>query len=215
MCFHRLLSIWSDHRVVGSNMLIGFTGNKGAGKDTVGEYLVNNNFQRVAFADPMKLAVANLFDITVEEVDNFKENDGNTIDLVEVALSVVPAHPGKLQYDYTFTWREFLQRFGTDMARNTFGHDFWVDQWQATAEPLIRAGMNVVVTDVRFENEAQRIQSFEGYIIQISRPGYESDGHESEMGLDSKYVDAMISNEGTKSELYETLEAFLDGALTG
>src|SRR4051812_5088987 len=54
-------------------MIIGLTGSKGSGKDTIAAYLIKEyRFERRAFADPMKKSVAALFDIPPWEVDNFK-----------------------------------------------------------------------------------------------------------------------------------------------
>lgn len=188
-------------------MLIGLTGLKGVGKDTVGAYLVaNHKFQRVAFADPLKIAVANLFDLDIERVDGLKTD--SEIPLAEVILQV-----GTTEWSYS--WREFLQRFGTEMGRNTFGYDFWVDQWQATAEPLLMSGMDVVVTDCRFENEAQRIGSFNGYIVQIDRPGHWPDGHASEVALDDKYIDTVLLNDGSQYQFNHHIEELMEDIISG
>lgn len=185
-------------------MIIGLTGKKGSGKDTIGLYLTTNHrFQRVAFADPLKFAVANLFDIPVERVDHLKD------DYTEVILQV-----GRTT-DYTYSWREFLQRFGTEMGRNTFGYDFWVDQWQETVEPLLDEDIDIVVTDVRFNNEAERIKGFDGYIAEVQRPGHEPDGHVSEAGIDWDYIDCAILNDGSKSQLNRDIEQLLEDIISG
>src|SRR5262249_7886745 len=103
-------------------MIIGLTGNKGVGKDTAGAFLVQHcGFERAAFADKLKEAVAALFDFPLEWVDEFKDNHGKSLDAVEVIVD----NKGLMQY--SFGWREFLQRFGTEMGRNIFGEWFWVD----------------------------------------------------------------------------------------
>src|SRR5262245_15915297 len=105
-------------------MLIGLTGRKQVGKDTIASYLIEKyEFEKHAFADPLKLAVTNLFHISPEIVDELKLEDS-----IGTKGHVILEIDGIVEYDYS--WREFLQRFGTEMGRETFGEDFWVDMWQ-------------------------------------------------------------------------------------
>ena len=178
--------------------LIGFTGVKGSGKDTAGGFLVENEgFKRAGFADKLKEAVANLFDTDLENVTKWKyrepadvERDIKHLDFVEVHIDVGG------DVEYTYTWREFLQRFGTEMGRNTFGEDFWVNL-ALPDFPLV----NTVFTDVRFDNEAGRILKLGGRVFEIIRPGFESDGHESEEPIDRDLIDGTIINNGSLAVL--------------
>jgi hypothetical protein len=183
-------------------MIIGFTGVKGSGKDTCGQFLVETyEFTRVAFADRLKEAVAILFDISVENVDDYKDDAGGTLPRVQVILDIaskVTLHPS---IEYVYSWREFLQRFGTEMGRNTFGKNFWIDQWENYLYQNSIRDDNIVVTDVRFQNEVERIQTMGGTIVEVTRPGYEPDGHESEHPLPRMLIDSQIENNGTIDDL--------------
>jgi hypothetical protein len=192
-------------------MIIGLTGKKECGKDTVGRHLVHKHgFERVSFAYKLKQAVAALFDLEgVDDVDELKNNYGNSLDLVEVHLDIV-SHPQKGHYTKSFTWREFLQRFGTEMGRNTFGKDFWVDQALPMAYGMEFSDKNIVVTDVRFENEALRIVDLGGRIIEIRRPTEHIDPHESEAGLPADMAEYVISNDSTLESLYKDVDAVLE-----
>lgn len=191
-------------------MLIGLTGCKGVGKNTAANFL--EGYTQLAFADKLKEAVANLFGITPEVVDEFKEISlKDNLPVVEVALQ---------QYNTTewhYSWREFLQRFGTEMGRNTFGQNFWVDlllplpQVLADAEDIV----NTVVTDVRFPNEAVRIKLLGGAIIEILRPGHEPDGHASEKPLPSDLVDIRLNNNGTLDDLRNRIQAAITALESG
>lgn len=172
--------------------LIGFTGCKGVGKDTAGQFLVHEGFKQIGFADKLKEAVANLFDIDIKDVDEFKLNrtivgniTSDTIPAVEVILDI----EGHTQY--SLSWREFLQRFGIEMGRNTFGYDFWLN----LALPDFPV-VDTVITDVRFDNEAARIMRFGGSVYEITRPGHEPDGHVSEEGIDRDLIMGTITNDG-------------------
>jgi hypothetical protein len=182
-------------------MLIGLSGCKGVGKDTVGRILVQEHgFTRIAFADKLKQAVANLFDISIEQVDEWKNHPGADYN-VEVMIHYPPDH------EYAFTWRLFLQRFGTEMGRNTFGRHFWVDQWKRAYD---EAEGDIVVTDVRFVNEVMEITIYEADIVEITRPGHEPDGHESEEPLPSKLIDYTIDNSGSLDDLRTAVGVMLD-----
>jgi len=174
-------------------VIIGFTGVKQSGKDTAASFLVDElGFERHGFADKLKEAVANLFGISIEEVDEFKAIGVDNIAIVEVFLT-----QRNRQTDWVFPWREFLQRFGTEMGRNTFGQNFWVSLLLPKDVKPVR---NIVISDVRFDNEAMRIISLGGKVFEIVRPKYEPDGHASEEPISRSFVDAQIINDGTLEE---------------
>ena len=195
-------------------MIVGITGKRLSGKDTAGKYLVEKyGFTRIGNADKMKDGVAALWGITREEVDEFKDNRGGSLDRVEVHLDV----GGTIRY--TYGWVEFLQRFGTEMGRDTWGKDTWVNMafplpsLMDELEIAIHGIENIVVTDLRFENEAQRILDLGGTIIQLLRPSVidsENDSHESEAGLPPDLIEYVIENTSTLDDLYKDLDAILE-----
>lgn len=192
-------------------MLVGFHGCKGVGKDTAADFLVaRHNFVKLPFAGPLKQAVANLFGISLAQVDKYKDNDGNSIDLVSVILEICGSD-GKRMSQYDFSWREFLQRFGTEMGRQTFGQNFWVERWHESFLKHRAVAQSVVVTDVRFPNEAAAIRQLGGMVIQIKREGHEPDGHASEIPLPPSWINQTIYNDGT----FEDLRAEVLGCVFG
>ena len=177
-------------------MIIGLTGNIGSGKDTVADFLVENyGYTKVGFSDVMYDAVCALWGITKEEALAWKgyasvyakDDNGNQL---------------------MHTWREHLQRFGTEMGREVFGPDFWVDQFNQKYLDLWDEeldSLRLVVRDVRFNNEAENIVDFGGDIWHIIRPGYEGDEHISESGINQSYIRGDIGNDGTVDELHTLL----------
>jgi len=195
-------------------MLIGIAGCKGVGKDTAAQWLIDEQgYTRLAFADKLKEAVCNLFDIDVAIYNTLKGDDrvADTVGHVILELS------GTTEYDYS--WREFIQRFGTEMGRNTFGQNFWIQQWSDsyTAMWVMQPdeAQKVVVTDVRFENEAKTIKMAGGYIIEITRPGYKPDGHPSEEPIPSILVDATVRNESNLEDFRTRFLATVEGLTMG
>lgn len=164
-------------------MLIGLLGRKRCGKDTVASFLNQEyGFQRLAFADPMK-AIIRAIDPYVNEF-GARLSD---IDLEEDALK--KAYP---------EYRRLLQRLGTEAVRENISQTFWIDLLLRKAADYD----NVVVSDVRFPDEAQAIRNAKGQIWKIERPGtFFEDSHASEAQVDLISYDRLIINDGTLSDL--------------
>lgn len=193
-------------------MIIGLTGKRLAGKDTVANYLVEKyGYEHVSYGKKMKEAIAALFNITVEEVEDYKDDRSfSVLDRVEVHLEV-----GGI-FTKAFGWVEFLQRFGTEMGRNVLGEDLWLNYCFPDPEQYHHASdlyrdEKLVVKDVRFENEAKRILDLGGKIIEIRREWIDekNDAHVSEAGLPSHYSEYVIANTDTIESLYKDVDAIL------
>ena len=176
-------------------MLIGLNGFKQSGKSTVAAYLTEKyHFEELAFANSLKDSVAALFDITRTDVERYKDMGAD----VTLAGKIIP-------------FRTFLQRFGTEMARDTWDQDFWVDRILPNTLPQRwHADKLVVISDVRFHNELRRIRQFGGYTIRIERSGIDSDKHGSEIKPNANYIDYTINNDGTLTGLYAQAEAIIE-----
>ena len=180
-------------------MIIGLCGLKGSGKDTVAAHLVKSyGYERRAFADPLKKSVANLFNIPFKDIDIYK-NDLN----IEVILTGYGE-------SMTFTFREFLQRYGTEAHRDVpeMGTDFWVDLTLPVRGYY--ENRDLVVTDVRFKSEAKRIRHLDGVIVEVNRPGLDSqDQHRSEQEFKELAIDYTIFNNGSIDDLGTGVELMM------
>ncbi len=149
--------------------LIGLSGKKRAGKDTVAAHLVANyGYTRYAFADIMRTAALALDPIipqhdgmpeTVRLSNFFDDAAAPTVEEWEIAK----ANPEV---------RRLLQRLGTEVGRDLFGEDFWVEQTfdAIDADNTLGADARVVITDVRFPNEAASIHRNGGIVVRVHRP---------------------------------------------
>ena len=182
-------------------MILGLSGAKGSGKDTVAAYLVKEHgFERKAFADPLKKSVAALFDIPFSMVDQFKNME-------DVRVVVEDRHvPSKHYTDMDF--RTFLQRYGTESHRDVFGESFWLDYTLPVQG--FYPGREIVVSDVRFPNEVDRIHTLGGWVVMIHRVSAyaEKDQHRSEL-LELKH-DFEIYNDSTLNELFVRTDEILE-----
>jgi len=186
-------------------MIVGLSGQKRSGKDTIAAYLVKeHNFERKAFADPLKRSVAALFDIPFSEVDKLKLDP-------QVEVIIRKWKDGNIFEDYVrMNKRTFLQRYGTEAHRDVFGQDFWLDHTLPVQG--FYPGRAIVVTDVRFTNEAARIRELGGIVVRVSRNNSsaapsDQDQHRSEV-IDFDW-DYLIENDGTFGDLYSHIEDML------
>ena len=178
-------------------LLIGLHGKAGSGKDSLGKLLTLtlDKSVRTAFADPVKTAAGVIFDVHQET-----------------------AHSPEFKEWYSSYWgltgRQMLQLLGTEAIRGTFGPDFWVKRWRLVAERFLYSGYSVIVTDVRFENEALAIRELGGTIVHVIRPNWQAlDGsegaHASEAGIQMQLWDYAVTNDGTLEDLGHKAEMLL------
>ena len=110
-----------------------------------------------------------------------------------------------------YTIRQLLQKFGTEVGRN-ISPNLWVD---ALMNDYIKAKLDGyeedwIVTDVRFENEAEAIRENGGILIRLNRNTGFNDQHSSETALDNyKNFDLVIDNNGTIDELIDKVYNFM------
>lgn len=177
-------------------MLIGLMGRKRAGKDTFAAALVNDfQFTKLAFADVMKSALL--------EFDPVVTLHGLTVsDYVDqLGWEVAKERPGV---------RRALQDFGS-AVRNNVGANVWVDPVRREVTRLQDRGRDVVVSDVRYLNEAHMIRDMGGVLVSIVRPGVTHvDAHPSEADIPFHLSHITILNDGTESDLTERAQLLLD-----
>jgi hypothetical protein len=141
-------------------VIVGFIGQIGAGKDTAADFLVNNHgFRRDSFASTLKDAIAHIFGwdrILLE---------GRTKESREWRDQVDTWWANRLNMPM-LTPRFVLQYWGTEVCRTGFHDDIWI----ASLENKLRKTTdNVVISDVRFQNEIAAIHRAGGIVIRIKR----------------------------------------------
>jgi dephospho-CoA kinase len=166
-------------------MLIGIVGKAGAGKDSIANHLIANyEFTRKAFADPLKEIVQRLFHMSDEQLWGDRKED--------------------IDSRYGLTPRFLLQYLGTDVLRQLYPNvwcDLLVRDYNCSFD---QAGnrLNVVVSDVRFLNEAEAIRTGGGHVWRVvclnnpkdTKLGGSHD-HPSEMEQDQIEVDHTFTAE--------------------
>lgn len=184
-------------------MLIGLAGLARSGKDTAAEVLARElELYRHAFADPIKRMLEQVFG------DNFVAGNRERIEPISGV-----------------SYRKLMQTLGTEWGRN-IQPDLWTrvakakwvwvkDQARISENlggPDLGLGWphkGMVISDVRFDNEAEWIRSDGGIIIHVERDSAEKvglDGHASEAGLTKIHGDLVVENNSTLEAYHDALD---------
>jgi len=168
--------------------IIAVTGHIGSGKDTLAEIIIRSDprYERVAFADTLRDVAKLVFGLTDSEL--------NDRVLKEQTLTRWP-HQSP---------RSILQLLGTEAMRSIWP-DVWVEAWKRVVKNKTR----VIVTDLRFMNEAQAVRDMGGKIVKVIRGGCHGDRHRSEREIDMLAVDYIILNNGSYEDLVNEANRFM------
>ena len=171
--------------------LIGLAGAKGSGKDTLGAHLadhINTKGQRHAvcmgLADLVKDSCTKIYGIDREICDANNHTKNTTY--TEVRWDTMPPEIYEQYHtDSDFmTYRELLQIYGTELVRNKLGNNYWLDAFTERVNTIDSPKpLTVIITDVRFDNEAQYTMNNRGHVIRILSQQNQADKHPSELGV--------------------------------
>ena len=175
-------------------LLIGLSGFARSGKDTVAGMLMGvHGFDNIAFANKIK-------DLLYQTNPLVWVGEGYTL-YVQDIVDDIGWEDAKAVKDV----RRLLQKTGV-AARDLFGESFWIDQ--------VLGGLDLnkkyVITDVRFNNEADKIKSLGGQLWRINRPGVgPANSHVSENGMTDYPFDAVIENDKDMQRLLDQVGSLL------
>ena len=158
--------------------VIGITGYAQHGKDSLGDMFAEIGFRKMAFADALRRCVATLDPVVGQYGERYSE-----------VLAKVGYEEAKKLPEV----RRLLQVMGTEVVRDILGEDSWV---RALEKEWTEAGMeSIVITDVRFPNEAEWVHRQGGTLIRVIRPLFEngvSREHPSELHIESLQDDVGV-----------------------
>lgn len=179
---------------------IGLLGRARTGKDTAAAILARKwGHQRLGFADPVREGMAALDPIV------WVPGDG-AFHRYRAVLAAMGYEAAK---DRVPEVRRLLQHYGTEALRATLGPDVFVDALMRRVDAL-PPSRPVVVTDVRFPNEAERLRRAGFALVRLTRQAAPRAGaHPSETALDDFEPDLTFGNDGSLDDL----EGFLDSVV--
>jgi hypothetical protein len=174
-------------------VLIGLTGKAKSGKSTLANELTSRHpVVELTFAQPLK---------DMGKVMGFK------VDTQEDKQEVHPF--------WKISSRQFLQLWGTEIGRNVVPEiipqmpsiwlqhmDMRLDKYYDEYNQLL---VPIVISDVRFSDEAELIREYGGIIIHISRGNQDNTmTHSSEKGIHHSLIHYHITNDSSVENLYQT-----------
>lgn len=171
-------------------MLIGLTGAAGSGKDTVAAMMkeISPSFRNYALASPIKEALNVMFGWEMSDWDDRRWKEA-------------------VQRDVGRSPRYLAQTLGTEWGREAVHPNLWL----LLGNKFIDSHSDVIITDVRFNNEAVWLHDNGGVLVEVRRPEVEPvNAHASEAGVDSNLIDYSVLNNGSLDDLRGTTRVLLD-----
>lgn len=180
--------------------LIGFSGYAFAGKDTLADQFVErNHFTKTYMSKPLEKALLAL--------DPYI-NVGGTVGRYSWLHKKVGYDKSKENPEV----RRLLQILGTEIGREMFGQDAWLNLVFKEIEEEWSFGVNVCLTGVRYHNEMARVRDSGGVMVWVDRPGYRPvNSHSSDNTLTREDCDIQIINNSTERKMYDQLFPLLWG----
>lgn len=189
-------------------MIIGIGHTLRVGKDTAANALVRDlGFKRVAFADTLKDFVLMVDSLVMPSGGSLTVNTSAGRGRIAYMVHSMGWEQAKDNWPEI---RRILQETGL-AARKTFGENCWIEALEYTMVP----GVNYVIPDVRFENEADWVRDIGGKVIKITRPGHYGQGHVSETALSKFEFDDVIENDSSVLELERKVVDLVKGYMNG
>jgi len=172
--------------------IVGISGKKRSGKDHMADRLVEEHgYEKFSLADPIKEAAKEIFGFTEEQVNGDRKEEED-------------------EY-WGLSPRQVLQEMGTDMFREQYGGDIWLDSLHRTLS--LELPEKVVIPDIRFPNEVEVVQSWGGHVVRINAEWRlaSQDNHASETALDDYTgFDSVIDNNDSLEQFEENIDQFIN-----
>lgn len=197
-------------------ILIGISGKKGAGKDTLARLLCEHLPRQAVGHSPIQVVRRSLADQLKDEVFEVFRHTGVPVERADFD------HPEK-----KLPHRQLLQVWGTEVRRNLCGSDYWLRALERYLEEQARyvhtkgGALVCIVPDIRFPNEADlctgnscRLGGYRpGLLIRVEDfgrvPTDTHSTHSSETSLDDYRFPIYIDNSGTESEFEDRVRTTL------
>ena len=196
--------------------LIGVSGKMGSGKDTVGDIIRILTSGVIVSNETVQHTIKVSTNITGWGSPWTIKKMAGKLKFIASILSGVPVFKfedqefkqQKMDPEWgDLTYREFLQKIGTDALRDKVHEEIWANSLFVDQNH----DSQWIVTDIRFPNEAEAIKKRDGILIRVNTTREcVASNHASETSLDDyKDFDYVINNSGTIAELTSEIRGIL------
>jgi hypothetical protein len=189
--------------------IIAICGAKRSGKDVLAEHLVKKyNYTRIAFAEPLKVAVKGLFNFDDDQVGIGEDIDSDRKDIIDERWGITPR--AALQFFGTEMMQEKIQELLPNIKRNFFANTL-VNHINNAEDDR-----RFVISDLRFIHEYERLLNISKIsigdilIIRVIRPSKdrvkEQEPHISELEYTKIPYDIIMINNGSIEDYINRFE---------
>lgn len=195
--------------------IILISGRKRSGKDFTTIEMIRQleeqgiSAKRVAFADPMKQIMAETFDMTVEAVNECKDNPEAFV--VAILKQDHEAETPTADVLHETNFRRLLQNFGSGAMKNVFGDQLWANLALKQVGAELAYGADVIImSDFRFDTEFYVFKAALGDAVVTVNVlgGEEGDNHISEIGPSIQF-DYVIDNREKSPAIFKAVTEIL------
>lgn len=177
--------------------IVGIIGYAGVGKDTAAAYIANKyGYSQRAFADKLRETALLLGDTVIVGRAPWPYF-WRPITYTE-AVTSMGYETAKRTYPEV---RKYLVKMGHGLRR-VLGDSLWLDQVLGAKEDPTK----IVISDVRYQNEADAILAQGGFLIYLERLGVGPANATEAATTPFHCAHATILNSGTKEDLYESID---------
>lgn len=194
--------------------LVGLTGHAGSGKDEIARIIADLRpdwvVRRDALADLLKISAASALGLRCSNEKKIRAMDSLRLD-GEIVMRRAEDHS---RPQVRITGRGFLQNYGTEAHRDLFGKDFWIDRMLPDPSLAFFGREDIfdllVVTDVRFSNEVERVRACGGLVWLVDRPSVApKDGDPRHRSTIIPDYDLVVDNSGDLDHLRDEVRIAL------
>lgn len=186
-----------------SQQLIGIGGYATAGKDALADFLVDFGWFKTYMSAPLEQALLILNPLIPVYPGKWINRDAPKVLDYDSHLVYSDLHElvGYDESKKNIEVRRLLQVLGTEIGRNKFGEDCWVDMAFGVVDREI-VERPVVITGIRYANELKAVRSRGGLAVWVNRAGRGPvNAHTSDNTLGPDDFDKVIHNDGSLVDL--------------
>lgn len=196
-------------------VVVGLTGFKRSGKDTFGQFLVDDIEKAGGKAVLIGMSddLAECLRVLNPHIRLSPEGKRHWGGREYVPYQTLLAADGYEKAKEEPEVRALLQRMGTDVMRDIIDEGTWGRLLHEKIRRYQAAGVSGIVTGIRYPSDAEVIHGFGGIVVEVLRGKYGEDvenldSHSSEQGLPRESIAGTVDNDSDLDTLKDRADKF-------